>query len=132
MKRREAIFQVAELIAAIHLDHPVRVGIDGVDCEGKTMLADELVKPLQARGREVIRASIDGFHNPREIRHRQGRSSPRGYYEDSFDADNQTNSLQAHQPPQVNPRLARLDLRVTHAVIVLEVLSGIQWMGDCL
>jgi uridine kinase len=48
-------------------------------------LANELVEPLRSHGREVIRASIDGFHHPREIRHRQGRYSPRGYYEDSFD-----------------------------------------------
>ena len=87
MKRTEAISQLAGLIAAVRLEHPVRVGIDGVDCSGKTMLADELIEPLQSRGREVIRASVDGFHNPREMRHRQGRGSPRGYYEDSFDLD---------------------------------------------
>ena len=46
------------------------------------MLADELIEPLRARGRSVIRASIDGFHNPREIRHQQGRDCPKGYYED--------------------------------------------------
>jgi len=87
MKRTQAISQLADLIAAIHLDHPVRVGIDGVDCAGKTVLADELIEPLQARGRGVIRASIDGFHNPRDVRHRQGRRSPKGYYEDSFNLD---------------------------------------------
>ena len=32
----------------------------------------------------MIQASVDGFHNPREIRYRQGRGSPRGYYQDSF------------------------------------------------
>ena len=72
------------MIAEIHLDHPVRIGIDGVDASGKTMLAEELVAPLEARGRYVIRVSIDGFHSPQVTRHRQGRSSPRGYYEDSF------------------------------------------------
>jgi hypothetical protein len=34
------------MIAAISLKHPVRVGIDGVDCAGKTVLANELVGPL--------------------------------------------------------------------------------------
>ena len=87
MKRIQAISQLADFIATIHLDHPVRVGIDGVDCAGKTMLADELVDPIHQRGRKVIRASIDGFHNPREKRYRQGRKSPRGYYEDSFNID---------------------------------------------
>jgi uridine kinase len=87
MKRTEAISRLSDLIAAINLDHTVRVGIDGVSCAGKTMLADELVEPLRNRGRNVIRATIDGFHNPREIRHRQGRGCPKGYYEDSFDID---------------------------------------------
>jgi uridine kinase len=35
--------------------------------------------------RDVIRASVDGFHNPRSIRYRQGRSSPQGFYFDSYD-----------------------------------------------
>ena len=38
-------------------------------------------------GREIIRASIDGFHRPRADRYRQGADSARGYYEDSFDHD---------------------------------------------
>lgn len=85
MGRSEVIERLADAIAVIRLDHPVRVGIDGVDCAGKTVLADELVAPLVSRGRHVIRASADGFHNPRSIRHRRGRTCPEGYYEDSFD-----------------------------------------------
>lgn len=84
MNRKEAISLLANMIACIELDHPVRVGIDGVDGSGKTMLADELVEPLQNRERNVIRVSIDGFHNLCEIRYQQGRGSPKGYYEDSF------------------------------------------------
>ena len=87
MSRVDVIDRLAAMIAVIRLDHPVRVGIDGVDCAGKTVLADELVAPLISRGRQVIRASLDGFHNPRAIRHRRGRTSPVGYYEDSFDHD---------------------------------------------
>jgi uridine kinase len=62
-----------------------RVAIDGPDGAGKTTLADELAGELVDRGRQVIRASIDGFHRPRVERYRQGRDSPLGYYEDSFD-----------------------------------------------
>ena len=40
---------------------------------------------LRTRGGPVIRASVDGFHNPQEIRYRRGRSSPIGFYEDSYD-----------------------------------------------
>jgi len=60
------------------------VAIDGVSVVGKTVLADELVAPLERRGRPVIRASIDGFHNPRTVRHRLGPDSPKGYLRDSF------------------------------------------------
>jgi uridine kinase len=83
--REELRRQLAEAIAAIRRPHPVRVAIDGVDAAGKTSLAGELVEPLRQRGRPVIRASMDGFHNPRAVRYRQGRLSPDGYYQDSFD-----------------------------------------------
>ena len=73
------------MIAAVRLAHPTRVGIDGVDGAGKTALADELVPPLERMGRQVIRASVDGFHNPREIRYRRGIDSAEGYFLDSFD-----------------------------------------------
>ena len=85
MRRSNVITRLADMIAAIRLSHTVRVGIDGVDCAGKTVLAEELVEPLVSRGRPVIRASVDGFHNPRDKRHRRGRASLLGYYEDSFD-----------------------------------------------
>lgn len=75
------------------MPHPVRVGIDGVDCAGKTTLADELEVLLRSGLQDVIRCSIDRFHNPREIRYRQGRSSPRGFYEDSFNLDAVLSSL---------------------------------------
>lgn len=84
MTRTAAIAELADMIAALRLDHPARIGIDGVDASGKTTLANELMAPLVERGREVIRVSVDGFHNPRVTRQRQGRTSPRGYYEDSF------------------------------------------------
>ncbi|WP_226342380.1 uridine kinase [Deinococcus sp. AJ005] len=66
--------------------HPVlRVAVDGVDGAGKTIFADELAASLSSVGREVIRASVDGFHNPRAVRHRLGRDSPEGFYCDSYD-----------------------------------------------
>jgi uridine kinase len=77
--------QLAQLIAAVRLEHPVRVGVDGPDAVGKTTLADRLVAPLEASGRSVVRASVDGFHRPRAERYRRGELSPEGYYLDSFD-----------------------------------------------
>jgi uridine kinase len=77
--------QLARSIAAVRLDHPTRVAIDGVDGSGKTALADELAEPVRRAGREVIRASVDGFHNPRAVRYCRGPDSPEGYFLDSFD-----------------------------------------------
>jgi uridine kinase len=84
MKRSQAIEKLAREIARVRRPHPARVAIDGVDAAGKTTLADELVKPTEALGYKTIRASIDGFHNPRKIRYQEGRNSPEGYYPPLF------------------------------------------------
>ena len=63
----------------------LRFAVDGVDGAGKTTFADELAGALRALGREVIRASVDGFHHPRERRYRLGRDSAEGFYRDSYD-----------------------------------------------
>ena len=76
--------ELANLIAGVQRQHPLRVAIDGTSAAGKTMLADELASLLAGR-RPLIRASVDDFHNPREVRYRRGRLSPEGYYFDSFD-----------------------------------------------
>ncbi len=72
------------MIAALQRPHPARVALDGVDGAGKTHLADELVGPLSCSGRQIIRASIDGFHCPRAHRYKRGRESADGYFRDSF------------------------------------------------
>ncbi len=82
--RKKIIEEIAETINQINLPHPVRVAIDGGGAAGKTTFADELVKPLEQLGRNVIRATIDGFHNPPEIRRRKGKFSPEGYLTDSY------------------------------------------------
>jgi uridine kinase len=63
----------------------VRVGVDGPGGAGKTVFADELAAVLTARGRSVLRASVDGFHRPRAERYRRGRDSPTGYWLDAYD-----------------------------------------------
>jgi len=85
MVRRDLVEELSRAIGALRLDHPVRVAVDGVGAAGKTLLADEIAEALERSGRPVIRAGVDGFHHPREVRHRLGPLSPRGYYEDSFD-----------------------------------------------
>jgi uridine kinase len=85
MTREAVIERLCELIAAPRLPHPTRVAVDGPDAAGKTTLADALASELRGRDREVIRASIDGFHRARADRYRLGTEAPRGYYDDSFD-----------------------------------------------
>ncbi|MFW5841442.1 MAG: uridine kinase [Planctomycetota bacterium] len=83
MPRQTMLETLAGRINAIRVDHTVRVAIDGPTAAGKTILADQLVGPLRQLGRSVIRASIDGFHNPSQVRYRNGRC-PKAYYRDSF------------------------------------------------
>jgi uridine kinase len=87
MERGPAINEIATVITELPFARPVRVAIDGRDGAGKTTLADELIQPLRSRGREVIRASVDGSHNPRALRYLRGRYSPEGYFRDSFNYD---------------------------------------------
>ena len=85
MEQRDMLIErVAAVIVRLPAPGVLRVGIDGVDGAGKTVFGDELAAALIARGRRVIRASVDGFHNPRALRYRQGRNSPQGYFEDSY------------------------------------------------
>nr|WP_274387905.1 hypothetical protein [Salsipaludibacter albus] len=75
------------VVAAAGGDGPLRVGVDGVDGSGKTHFADELAAVLAQRDLAVARASIDGFHRPAAARYRRGRTSPEGFYHDSYDLD---------------------------------------------
>lgn len=67
--------------------HVVRVAVDGVDGAGKTVFADEVAAVLERQGVRVLRASVDGFHHPPQLRYRRGRDSPDGFYLDSFDLE---------------------------------------------
>ena len=83
-KREKFISELADGLVSTAPDRIARIAIDGVDGAGKTTFADELGTLVAARGRPVIRASVDGFHNPRAVRYRRGRHSPEGFFEDSY------------------------------------------------
>lgn len=83
-------------------DHPLRVAVDGVDAAGKTCFSNELRSILEVRGHTVIQASIDGFHNPQEIRYKKGRENPEGYYYDSFNYRDLIKSLLRPLGPKGN------------------------------
>ena len=84
--RRAAVLNdLATMIAKLDSARPIRVAIDGRTASGKTTLANELADCLRAKGREVIRTSIDGFHRPKVERYARGRHSAEGYYYDARD-----------------------------------------------
>lgn len=83
----------ARLTAAIRAGNGgTRVAVDGVDGAGKTVFADELADELRAGGQQVVRVSADGFHRPRVERHRRGRDSAEGFWQDTYDRS----ALRAH------------------------------------
>jgi uridine kinase len=85
MTAESIIEDLAKRISKMCVQHPLQVAIDGRTASGKTTFADALAAKLLLTGRPVMRASIDGFHRPREERYRKGRMSACGYYEDAHE-----------------------------------------------
>ncbi len=83
VRRRAVLRQVADLLP--DRPEPLRVGIDGITAAGKTTFARELTELLRADGRPCEHVTMDRFHHLRAIRHRRGRDSADGYYEDAYD-----------------------------------------------
>jgi uridine kinase len=73
--RARVLGEVAAVVCAGDLGHPTRVAVDGVTSSGKSTFARELLAEVAKLGRPAIHISMDGFHNPREHRHRRGRMS---------------------------------------------------------
>lgn len=92
--RTALLEQIARKSLALRRDRVI-VAIDGVDGSGKTTFADELAVVVRAFGRSAVRASVDGFHHPRELRYRRGRDSPEGYFLDSYNYEALTRDLLA-------------------------------------
>jgi uridine kinase len=77
----DSLARAVDAVAALPARRRVIVAVDGVDGSGKTTFADRLAPMLD---RPAVRASVDDFHNPREVRYRRGRESPAGFVRDSF------------------------------------------------
>lgn len=93
MDRAALVAQLADRVRTAVARREAPVGIDGVDGAGKTVLAEEVVARLNAEGVPAWRVSLDGFHRPRAERYRQGRDSPSGFYEDTYDLDEFTRAV---------------------------------------
>ncbi|GAA4013310.1 uridine kinase [Sphingomonas swuensis] len=120
---QRATERVAKRIHELGLSHPTRVAVDGRTASGKTTFADALAVAMHQRGRLVIRALIDGFHRPRVERHRRGRLSPDGYYEDARD-------LYAMRQLLLDPLGASGDLHYVTASFDLERDKPLVWSPE--
>ena len=85
--RADLLDRLVGTIESVTIPHPLRVAVDGPPAAGKTTLADELALLLRGRGREVIRASTEGFQLPQAQRYRHGEFSPEANYHETFDYD---------------------------------------------
>jgi uridine kinase len=73
-----------------------RFAVDGIDCAGKSTLADALGSLLHGQ-----RLSIDDFLRPAGERYRRGDLSPEGYYRDSHDLEGFRAAVEAADTPLV-------------------------------
>lgn len=93
MLNENVVSELTDKILRLKKEHPVRVGVSGITASGKTTLADKLADELKSRRKDVIRTSIDNFHNPRGLRYRRGKESAIGYYQDAHDYESFKNKL---------------------------------------
>jgi uridine kinase len=125
MTRSNLLREIGTRILGINLTHPTRVAIDGVDAAGKTTLANELAIELGRSGRHVIRASVDGFHNPKVIRRQD--DSAEGYFRCSFNYPSLVSNLLEPLGPNGSRQFCRavFDFRSDSAV-ASEVEQAVQ------
>jgi len=125
MTRSDLLCVLGTRILGINLTHPTRVAIDGVDAAGKTTLANELAFELGRSGRHVIRASVDGFHNPRVTRRQD--DSAEGYFRCSFNYPSLVSSLLEPLGPNGSRqfRRATFDFRAD-SVVSSEIEQAVQ------
>jgi uridine kinase len=79
--------QIAGLATGRASSRPTLIAVDGPDASGKTTLADQIAHACPARGRPVVRIEADHFLQPRTLRYQQGRDSPVGFFDDTYDLD---------------------------------------------
>ena len=91
-QRSAVLVEIAERVLACG-GRRLRVGIDGLTAAGKTSFGHELAQQISARGRPVLRATLDDFKRPWRDRHRYDRESGEGYYRNAFDYESVTRLL---------------------------------------
>jgi len=76
---------VVDLVLRLDAGRRWRLAVDGPPSTRPGGLADELVVPLRALGRPVVRASADDFLRPASLRWEHGRRDAEAFYADRLD-----------------------------------------------
>jgi uridine kinase len=84
--RKRLLAALAQQVCALGSGR-LEVAVDGRTASGKTSFGHELAHALAARGRPVLRASLDDFKRPWRDRGLYDRESGEGYYRNAFDYD---------------------------------------------
>jgi uridine kinase len=86
--RRLPVFE--EILNAVKMkkqaDKAFVIGVNGIDCSGKSAFAGALEKYLKAQGYKTQMVRLDDFHNPLKIRY-AGKDQAENYYQRSFNTD---------------------------------------------
>jgi hypothetical protein len=83
----------------------VRVAVDGADAARPGDLADALVTPLRARGRQAVRVRADDHLRPASLRFERGRTDPDSFYEDWWDTEGLVREVLAPLEPGGSGRI---------------------------
>jgi phosphoglycolate phosphatase len=83
--RRIPIFE--EILKAVkrekQVDKAFVIGVNGIDCSGKSVFSKALEAFLKAKGHDTQLIELDDFHNPRKIRY-AGENQAENYFQRSF------------------------------------------------
>jgi len=86
--RKRPVFEkiLAEIKQRKRKEKAFVIGVNGIDCSGKTVFAGALEDYLKAKGCKTQSIHLDDFHNPREIRY-SGSNQAENYFNKSFNTD---------------------------------------------
>jgi phosphoglycolate phosphatase-like HAD superfamily hydrolase/uridine kinase len=93
-------------------DRPFVIGIDGIDCSGKTTFAAALQEFLNSKDYQTQLIHLDDFHNPKAIRY-AGENQAENYFNKSFNIETIVQKLlmPLRQKGKHTATLKLLDLR---------------------
>jgi phosphoglycolate phosphatase len=108
--RKLAVFGIIlnRIIERKNTGRPFVIGVNGVDCSGKTIFTEAMGRFLISKGYKVQIINLDDFHNPRHIRN-AGEDPIESYYNRGFDYQTLIKSLLA---PALEKKAYSISLRL--------------------